>query len=256
LHITNRLVTYTPNEPFELAYKTLHPGLVSVTGPYDPDQFNLEEKTPLDFNDGAFLDACADSDAYRQTSFRGKRRRHAYQLAADYRSKPLYFYENWFDDSDKFLLSDLLDLLRAFCHGVRVTFKDRFLVWYQIDHEYWNKVQAKLKDIRKRIQQVVTDREDDIPPIPEFAYTTQTQYSGVGKAFFSANDWEVLAATYKREAENFVQTCIYMGYDYQPSQSLKFFGPEDLEDSEYPEDYEIAQPMSPSVRKLLEDSQK
>ena len=254
-HIPNRLVTYQPEDvsKYTSQYKTIYPELSTVLGPHDPQQFNLNEKITLKSVELILPDACVDSSAYRLTTFRGKRRIHAFHLAAEYRGKPLHFYENWFDESTQASLSDLLDQVQAFCHGVRVTFKDQASIWYQVNHEYWSKVQAKLSEIRNRTMQLLPDRKEDVPAIPTFAYTTRAQYPDVINAFYTSNDWEILAATYRKEIETFVQTCIYLGYDYQHyKETLQ--DPQELPDSEFEEDYLPPPTISPSVRKLLEDS--
>jgi hypothetical protein len=252
--ITNRLVPYNPDEAFTFTYFTNYPRFEPVEGPYDPTQFDLSKKIvhPA-FQD--YFDACADGNAYRHTSFRGKRRQHALQLAADFRRKPVYHFEEWFDDTSNPLLSNLLDLLRAFCHGVRVTFEGKGTMWYQINSEVMHQLQNKLIGIANRTEEVTLRNRDDIPPLPEFGQTSHLQYPNLSEAFFSANDWEILAATYRKEVETFIQTCSYIGFDFEPYEPPVVSNePKDLESSPYPEDHEPPPPISPSVQRIIQES--
>jgi hypothetical protein len=251
--IRNHLVQYDPDEYFPHQYSTRYTTLHTVDGPMDPLQVDMRHKK-VHYLPQDYFDACADEDTYRSTSYRGKRRQHALQLAADYRGMSLFHFEEWFDDNNTNLLSDLLDLIRAFCHGVRVTFEDKNVYWYQLNPTIMDQIQDKLKEIRKRTEQVAKITGEDIPPIPEFGYSTKHQYPNLRQAFFSSNDWEILAAAYRKEVETFVQTCIYLGFDHQPYEASTSSKADELQESEYPEDHEPIPTLSPSVKRIIEES--
>ena len=240
-HSQLKLVSYEPHSTFPHEYSCQFSNLKDVDGPVDPDDF-LGLSKMVDFTSEDYFDACATMDAYRITSQRGKRRQHAYQLAANYRGQPVYHFDNWLDVSEQDHLRDLLDLLHAFSHGVRVTFKEDNQAWYQLDSDILDMVDGKLKSIHARTNQVSHVSTLDIPKVPEFGYSMHHPYPK-RNALLSPNDWEILAAAFVRDAETFVQTCIILGFDFhEPEEETQ-----ELEEEEEPF---VPPPDSESVRAL------
>jgi hypothetical protein len=251
---TNRLLHYAPSENTTADYTTPFPTLVEVDGPFPPSQFNQRNKVYLPPAKEYEFDACADFPVYKRHYNRGKRRCHALQLAANYRGTPIYEFDKWFVQRDQLFLqkNGILDYLRAFCQGTKVSFSDRNIIWYEIDRTMRDKIFTYLQNVRERTLQLSPDRQEDIPPIPEFGVTNQTQHPNVLEAVFGANDWEVLAATYRIEVETFIHTCIYLGYDHSDPEEENAAEEEEPIEDDQQEEVVVPRPVDMSVRSLLE----
>ena len=239
-HSQLKLVSYEPHAPFLHEYSCQFSNLKNVDGPINPEEFSDFGKA-VDYTSEDYFDACAAMDAYRITSQRGKHRQHAYQLAANYRGQPVYHFDNWLDTSEQDHLHDLLDLLCAFSHGIRVTFNRDDQPWYQIDLEVLDMIRSRLQSICTRTDQVSHVSTLDIPTVPEFGYSMHHPYPN--DALLSPNDWEILSAAFIRDAETFVQTCIILGFDFQEPE-------EKTQEPEEEEELFIPPPDNESVRAI------
>ena len=213
---TNALIQYLPDAGVSYQY-TVQPILKPVNGPMAPEQFNQRDRERLEAAPVFEHDACADFPEYRRNSLRGRRRSHALQLAADYRQKPVYQFKKWFTNRDQGFLEEILDLIRAFCQGLRVSFSDKNIVWYEVNTKILKELKRELTKIRTQTLEIAKDRREDVPEIPDFCVTTRSQYSNWDNAVFARNDWEIIAAAYRCDVEAFILTCITLGYDPSPS---------------------------------------
>src|ERR1700748_2757207 len=248
---TNSLLQYTPEADVQYQYD-IQPTLHRVEGPIDPSQFVQSDKEVLPPSSYFEHDACVDLPVYRRNSLRGRRRNHALQLAADYRLKPVFQFRKWFVYRDQAFLEDMLNNIRAFCQGMRVTFTDKSQVWYQVNTNVWSAIKNELFEIRERTLQIAENRKEDIPEMPEFASTNRHSYPHIEQAVFSANDWEILAAAYRCEVEAYILTCIALGYDHAPSYETQ--SPEDAEEEVYEEDRKGPHQINSSVLTIINES--
>jgi hypothetical protein len=217
-----------------------------VEGAISEDHFD-SPKVVLPPSAGFTFDACADQDAYRNNSYRGKRRRHALHLAANYRQQTVLIWEKWLPEETKDKFKVVLDKLKAFVQGTRVTFATapNGEFYYQINKPLMESIYRDLESIRKRTLQKNPDREEDIFELPIWS---DTKLTDVYKGVYTKNDWEILAATFRMEVETFLLAMDYSNYDFLPPE-------EKPEDEEYCEPF-VVQDLSPEVAKILEDSMK
>ena len=239
---TNQFLTYNPGESLD-EYRYRHEAgiFLPVQGALPTDSFHGARIVlpPAEYDQ---FDACCDFDDYRRSNYRGRRRSHALQLAANHRNKSVAVFEKWLDPEQLESFKSIIDKLRAFCQGVRVTFgrstNRQPTIYYQINKPIMEAICRELELVHKRTLQVNPDRSDDIPEHPLWSDTILPNiYDGV----YNRNDWEILAATFRQECETFLLAMLYLGYDFKP------VAPED-------EDVEDDEPCQPFVPKKLDAS--
>ena len=170
-------------------------------------------KTILPHLPGTTFDACVDFTAYSRRSYRGKRRTHALYLAANFRQQEVLVFEKPMDDDDYKKYETVINYLKALVQGIRVTFPNApsGSYFYQINKPIMEALYNELNAIRKRACQINRERIEDIPEFPTWSDSTLPDvYSGV----YSANDWEIFAATFRQEIETFLAAMVYCGYDH------------------------------------------
>ena len=244
---TNRFITYDPDDPRSYEYRHESGTLSPVNGAIHEENFN-SRKYILPHLPGFIFDACEDYETYRRNSYRGRRRCHALQLAANYRQETVCIFEKGLDNESLRGFQTIVNQLRALVQGVRVTFKSsRGEFYYQISKPLMETIYRELESIRQRTVQINKDRAEDILQLPTWGDTSLSDvYSGV----YTKNDWEILAATFRFEVETFLLAMIYLNYDFQPIEI------EDDTDEEPEEDCAPfkPQPLSSEVTRLLEES--
>jgi hypothetical protein len=214
---TNQLIVYHPGDAYDKSYKTEFPLPQIPQGAqhwfFDSSQQTklppeLQAKYVTDF------DACADHDAYTRNCFRGRRRDHVFQLAANYRNAPVSTFQKWFGEVLRKGFAYILDLLRTLCKGDPSYFSDPSDVWFSLDQDIKKQLDDCLEDIHKRTFQILilNTRENETPVIPEWSCINAHDLYG----FYTHNDWEIIAATYRAEVETFLQASEYLGYDFKP----------------------------------------
>jgi hypothetical protein len=220
--------------------------LTKVKGAIAEDSFN-SSKTVLPPLPGFVFDACVDFDDYRRNSYRGRRRSHALHLAAHFRQQNVVVFEKWLDENALKSFESIINKLKALVQGVRVTFptsQDKE-IYYQINKPMMESLYRDLELIRNRTMQLNKGREEDILELPIWSDATLPDiYKGV----YSRNDWEILAATFRQEAETYLLAALYCNYDFKPV-DVGF----DQEEEEYCEPF-VPKDLSPEVTKLIEDS--
>ena len=255
---TNRLIIHSPEDECNDNYDTPFPKLEPVNGAIPPDQLKGDLKSILPPTSVQEFDACSDFPEFRRSSYRGRRRTHAYQLAAKFRKSNVHIFEKWFTTEAQEKFSKLLNLLNALVQGVRVNYMGSNDILYQVNAELDRKLMKELLLIRDRTIQLNLERNVDIPGLPEWS---NDPLIPLYLCTFSANDWEILAATLKIEVETFLQICLYLGYDYKPvniSAPLENEDSEENEDEEDPKEEDTV-PVTPrllpdSVRSIIEES--
>ena len=146
---TNRLKVYQPDDtPAIPSYVTNFPILSDVDGPHPPTIFKLKYKTPLPVSKTLRFDACADNPLFRPNSYRGRRRVHAFQLAAKYREKPIYQWTKWFTEAETSRLGSIFLLLQIFCQGIGSHYADKESHWFQVNDEVHQEIETELENIR------------------------------------------------------------------------------------------------------------
>jgi hypothetical protein len=247
---TNKLVVYSPDESYNEYYDTLFPKLEPVSGPIEASQFNQSNKVILPPSREWEFDACTKFSDYRRSSYRGRRRTHAYHLAANYRKLPVVVFEKWLNQEAQDGFNEILNLLTAIVQGVRCSFSDRDIIWYQMNETLHIRLCEFLDRIKERTEQLNPNRIADVPKIPNFITGNNTP---LYNATFMKNDWEILVATYRAEVETFLQASLYFGYDYQPvdlEESLE----QEEEEELLEEDSQAPPPLSPEVLSLITSS--
>jgi hypothetical protein len=256
---TNRLIVYSPDDTCNDNYDTPFPKLEPVNGAIHPEQFDHNRRTTLPAATIQEFDACSPFFEYRRNSYRGRRRTHAYQLAAKYRNSDVHIFEKWFTSDDQVKLSKLLDLLSAYVQGLRVSYIGTDEIFYQVNKKLDERITSRLMHIRDRTIQLNLERDVDIPGLPQWSTDARIP---LYVSTFNRNDWEILAATYRIEVETFLQICLYLGYDYKPVDISEAVEKEDLEGEEEEDDdpamensaISSPRPIPDSVRSLIEES--
>ena len=249
---TNRLLVYDPADADkEFNYRHTDGVLRRPQGAWYDEHFN-PPKTYLQRRPDFRLDACRDFTDYTRNTYRGRRRTHALVLAAAYHNKPVLVFEKWLTEEALRSFDPLINKLRALCLGVPLSFGglNPREPLYQINKPIMEQVLWELELIRKRTIQLNPDRREDIPELPLWSDTKTSDFL-IG--IYSQNDWEIMAATFRAEAETFLQCMLYLGYDFVP------FEPEEERfdlNSELLEEEEDSTPppLSEAVQKLLEES--
>jgi hypothetical protein len=243
---TNRLIVHSQNETGNDNYDTPFPKLETVSGSLDPLLYRPSSKVVLPPTQEWEFDACSDFPEFRRNSYRGRRRMHAYFLAANYRKADVCLFEKWLNSEDQARLKLILDSLRALVQGVRVQFRLDEQIYYQMNYTLYHRINHYLRHIRDRTIQVNICRESDIPEAPTW---TSDPLVPLNQCVYNHNDWEILAATYRSEVETFLQVCLYLGYDYQPVDINEPIESEEEEEEEVEEE-ETSSP-SPQVSRTM-----
>jgi lysozyme family protein len=247
---TNRFMIYEPQEIDQEANYHHDDGILTpVKGAVSEHIFEKAKVTFPPSGHNSF-DACTDFNEYRRNSLRGRRRSHALQLAANYRNQPVVVFEKWFDSDQLQSYKHIIDKLRAFCQGSRVTFTSnrRGPYYYQICKPVMESLNRDLELVRKRTLQLNPDRPEDIMEPPVWG---DTKLSDLFEGVYSRNDWEILATSFRLEAESYLLAMVYLGYDFSPYET------DEDDDDDLDEDEItplIQKPLSPSVLSILEKS--
>ena len=246
---TNRFLVYSPDDK-ETTFSYQHESgqLMPIEGAKPQDSFEGSKKIYTSLRKAIF-DCCANYYAYRRNSHHGKRRAHALQLASEYRMTPVCVFEKGLNKEALDSFKTIFRKMRALCQGVRVSFstgRQGPPYYYQISKPIMESVNRDLELVHKRTLQLNQDQIEDVPEIPMWSDTTQTNlYEGV----YTANDWEILACAYIQEVETFLQAMLYLKYDFQPVE------PEEEDDEFEGEDKPfVPEDLDEETLKILEDS--
>jgi hypothetical protein len=245
---TNKLLSYIPNDESDaFIYRHEQGRFTPVQGAKVPASFS-GRMVHLKHTTSNYFDSCVDFQTYSRGNNRGRRRSHALQLAANYRDMPVSVFEKWLSPEAMLSFKAIITKLRAFCQGSPVTFTSipEGTVYYRVNQFVMESLCSDLESVRKRTLQLNHDRKEDVFPLPLWS---DTFVSDIYEGVYTQNDWEILASTFRQEAETFLQAMLYLGYDYKPIE------PEDEEEEEVPCAPYAPEPLDEDVLSLLEASQ-
>jgi hypothetical protein len=146
----------------------------------------------------------------RNTTKRGQRRNHILQLGARYLRRDVKLVTPMLDETECQRYKKVLTLLQSTVLGTRVQFKDSKTIHYQIDSNLHVTLSAVLQDIGLRTTQI-TELQDFQSLLPRFGNFNHFPVNGV----YTANDWEIIACTFKCEVESYLKIMLELGYDFQ-----------------------------------------
>jgi hypothetical protein len=209
----NRLISYQPNDPFYANYP-VDQRFSPVEGPlgYSASDNRIRLLSPSDTWE---FDACNDYKEFRRNSYRGRRRDHTFQLTADYRDSAVLLLEKPLSDEDLSSFQVVINLIRAFVQGQRVRSSftvDLTQVFYIVNLTIYDRLIAALEKVHARTKQTAGTRANNVPAVP--TWILKSPFTA-RNSMLTANDWEVLASTYRVEIESFSQICLYLGFDFR-----------------------------------------
>lgn len=161
------------------------------------------------------FDACLEYYAIRHGNKRSHRRNHILCLGAKGLKRNVILVNPMPNAEDSSKLENEVAMLLTLVHGTRFRFGSSRKVYYRMNESLYEVFMEHLEEMGRRTVQI-SELDDYMELLPTFGSDEfPINY------YYSKNDWEILAATFKCEVESYMKILMNFGYDFLPCEAIE-----------------------------------